>query len=131
MTNAAKTDVIDLLREMDQIVDNAIAEADEAPLQRILAPDFVYTHSTEHSDAREAFIVWAQKYREHRPQRLLSDVEVEVHEDVAVTRGNLDIVYVDAPRKLLRYVRVYRQVGGEWRLISSRTVLADDRYETE
>jgi len=25
-------------------------------------------------------------------------VQVEVHDDIAVTRGNLDIVYVDAPR---------------------------------
>jgi len=29
----------------------------------------------------------------------------------------------------MRYVRVYRRTGDEWRLISSRTVLADDRYE--
>jgi len=129
MTSTIDPDVHALLREIDQVVDNAIAEADEPPLQRILAPDFIYTHSTEHSDAREPFIAWVHKSREHRPQRLLSDVQVEVHDDIAVTRGNLDIVYVDAPRKLLRYVRVYRRAGGQWRLISSRTVLADDRYE--
>jgi len=58
-------------------------------------------------------------------------VQVEVHDDIAVTRGNLDIVYVDAPRKLLRNVRVYRRARDEWRLISSRTVLADDRYESK
>ena len=58
-------------------------------------------------------------------------MQVEVHDDIAVTRGNLDIVYVDAPRKLLHYVRVYRRIGDDWRLISSRTVLADDRYESK
>ena len=131
MASTTEADVQALLRELDQIVDNAIAEADEPPLQRILAPDFIYTHSTEHSDAREPFIAWVHKPREHRPQRLLSDVEVELHDDIAVTRGNLDIVYVDAPRKLLRYVRVYRRTGNDWRLFSSRTVLADDRNEAK
>jgi len=131
MTSTTESDVHALLRELDQTVDNAIAEADEPPLQRILAPDFIYTHSTEHSDARDPFIAWVHKPRQHRPQRLLSDVQVELHDDIAVTRGNLDIVYVDAPRKLLRYVRVYRQTANEWRLISSRTVLADDRYESK
>ena len=131
MTSTSDSDVETLLSDLDQTVDNAIAEADEPPLQRILAPDFIYTHSTEHSDAREPFIAWVHKPREHRPQRLLSDVQVEVHEDIAVTRGNLDIIYVDAPRKLLRYVRVYRRTGDEWRLFSSRTVLADDRYDSQ
>ena len=41
MTSTTDPDVHALLREMDQVVDNAIAEADEPPLQRILAPDFI------------------------------------------------------------------------------------------
>jgi hypothetical protein len=131
VASATESQVEALLRDLDQQVDNAIAEGIEPPLRRILAPDFIYTHSTEHSDPIEPFIAWVQKPRNHRPQRLLSEVNVEVHGDIAVTRGNLDIVYVDAPRKLLRYVRVYRHAGEEWRLISSRTVLADDRYERE
>jgi len=58
----------------------------------------------------------------------LSDVQVEIHSDIAVTRGDLDIHYHDSrPSLFMRYVRVYRQVGNEWRAISHRTVYATDR----
>ena len=40
---------------------------------------------------------------------------------------NLDIVYLDESRKYLRFVRVYRNTDGGWKLISSRTVNAEDR----
>lgn len=118
------------IASLDRAVDTAVSTEDEDTLRQILAEDFVYTHSTEHSDARDGFIAWMHRPREDRPPRLLSDVQVELHDDVAVSRGNLDIVYVDGSRKLLRYVRVYRQSGGEWRVISSRTALADDRKDS-
>jgi hypothetical protein len=40
---------------------------------------------------------------------------------------NIDIVYLDESRKYLRFVRVYRNTDGGWKLISSRTVNAEDR----
>ncbi len=97
-----------------------------ATLEGILAPDFVYTHSTERSDPRPAFLAWVAN-RVPNSQRVLSDVQVEQHDDVAVTRANLDIVYLDNSRKYLRFVRVYRNLDGGWKLISSRTVNATDR----
>jgi hypothetical protein len=47
---------------------------------------------------------------------------------VAVTRGNLDIVYHDdRPKLYMRYVRVWRQTSQQWHAISHRTVYAQDR----
>lgn len=126
MTVQDDTSVETLIRSLDIATDTAMYEQNMELLERLLADDFIYTHSTDRSDPKESFVGWIGK-REGPPQRLLSDVQVEVHEDVAVTRGNLDIVYADESRKLLRYVRVYRLRDGTWRLISNRTLPADDR----
>ena len=107
-------------------MDASISAKDVESLETFLGEDFVYTHSTERSDPREAFLTWVAN-RTPNSRRDLSDVHVELHGDVAVPRANLDIVYLDESRKYLRFVRVYRNTDGGWKLISSRTVNAEDR----
>lgn len=128
MTNETANLIETRLRALDIAVDTAISDEDDETLGRILGDDFVYTHSIERSDGLADFLAWVHKPRESRSRRELSNIKVEVHGDVAVTRGHLDIIYADQSRKYLRYVRVYRRrTADEWRLISSRTVPADDR----
>lgn len=116
-----------LLREQDQAIDTAMSERNAPTLDALLADDFVYTHSNGRSQPKVEF-VQAILARTDPPRRELSDVGVEVHGDIAVTRGNLDIRYYDdRPNLYMRYVRVYRQFGTEWRAISHRTVYATDR----
>jgi len=79
-----------------------------------------------------AYFVAAIVQRSDPPRRLLSDVHVELHGDIAVTRGDLDIRYLDTrPDLFMRYVRVYRQFSSDWRAISHRTVYATDRKPHE
>ena len=112
---------------VDGAIDDAMANQDGPALERLLAEDFIYTHSNGSSQAKAEFIA-AILARTNPPRRLLNDVHVEVHHDVAVTRGNLDLVYHDdRPNLYMRYVRVYRRQNGAWLAFSHRTVYATDR----
>ena len=112
------------LAELDRKIDAAVTARDTAQLEEILADDYVYTHSTNQHESKREYIAALVTRPPH--QRVLSDIEVEIHEDVAVTRGNMDLVFPD--RTLyLRYVRIYRSKDGLWRPISHRSVPAPDR----
>jgi len=116
-----------VLRQLDVIVDTAVSARDAATLGDVLAEDFVYTHSNGRSQSKPEFIA-SIAARQQPPRRVLSEIEAELHGDVAVTRGNLDIEYADdRPNLYMRYVRVYRLSNHHWRPISHRTVYATDR----
>jgi ketosteroid isomerase-like protein len=120
-------DAAALLISLDPQIDTAMAQGDLATLEALLAPDFTYTHSNNNHQAKREFIE-AIGGRENRPRRDLSEVEAEVHDGIAVTRGNLDVVYHDdRPSLYFRYVRVWRREGDTWLAISHRTVYARDR----
>jgi hypothetical protein len=117
----------DLLRQQDQAIDTAMSDRDAATLDSLLADEFIYTHSNGRSQPKPEFVA-AILQRSDPPRRVLTDVHVELHGDIAVTRGNLDINYLDdRPDLFMRYVRVYRLFGSHWRAISHRTVYATDR----
>ena len=122
---------VQALSDLDQAIDTAMSERTAAALESLLADEFVYTHSNGRSQAKPEFVA-AIIGRSDPPRRLLSDVHAELHGDIAVTRGNLDIRYLDnRPDLFMRYVRVYRQFGSDWRAISHRTVYATDRKPPE
>ena len=122
-------DAANQLHELDPQIDTAMAQGDLAALHALLAPDFIYTHSNNNHQAKADFIEAIGK-RENRPRRDLTEVEAEVHDDIAVTRGNLDVVYYDErPTLHFRYVRIWRAEDGAWRAISHRTLYAKDRSD--
>jgi ketosteroid isomerase-like protein len=123
--------IVELLRERDQAIDTAMSNRDGTALEALLADEFIYTHSNGRSQPKPEFVEAILK-RTDPPERVLSDVHVEVHDDIAVTHGDLDIRYHDQRTDLfMRYVRIYRQFGNDWRAISHRTVYATDRKPAE
>jgi ketosteroid isomerase-like protein len=121
------TETESLLISLDPQIDTAVALGDAATLNELLADDFIYTHSNNNHQPKGEYIAAIVK-RENRPRRDLLEVEAEVHGDVAVTRGNLNIVYYDdRPGLYMRYVRVWRLKDDNWRAISHRTLYAKDR----
>ena len=117
-----------IFQDLDPQMDNAMASNDTAALEALLAPDFLYTHSNGKTQDKAEFIA-AIGARPNPPARPLSDIQAEVHGDIAVTRGNLNVVYRDhAPTKMFRYVRVYRREGERWVPFSHRTLYALDRH---
>jgi len=113
--------------DLDTAIDTAMSGQDAAALGSLLADDFIYTHSNGQSQAKPEFIA-AILARTNPPRRVLTDVHAELHADIAVTHGNLDILYSDdRPNLYMRYVRVFRQIDARWLAISHRTVYATDR----
>jgi len=117
-----------IFQDLDPQMDNAMATNNTAALETLLADDFLYTHSNGKTQDKAEFIA-AIGARPNPPARPLSDIQAEVHGDIAVTRGNLNVVYRDhAPTKMFRYVRVYRREGERWVPFSHRTLYALDRH---
>jgi hypothetical protein len=114
-------------QDLDPVMDNAMSQRDRGRLDSLLASDFIYTHSNGMSQDKAAFIDGVCN-RENPPVRRLTEIASELHDDIAVSRGNLDVIYNDGrPSLLFRYVRVYRLTNGDWHPISHRTVYATDR----
>jgi ketosteroid isomerase-like protein len=125
MTQQPLTDA--QLRELDTAIDTAVSDRDAATLDALLADDFVYTHAGGTSEPKREFIATAAA-RVDPPRRVLHDLQVEPHRDVAVTRGTIEFLYSDArPNLYLGYVRVYRQLVSGWRAISHRSFYVVER----
>ena len=124
MTTAEST--AETLLRLDASIDAAASDADAAGLDGLLADDFVYTHSTGLAQSKAEWIASLTPLAGRR-RRVVSGARAELHGDVAVVAGDVDIVWVDGTRKLNRYVRVFRRQGDTWRAISQRTVPASDR----
>src|SRR5207244_13066429 len=93
MTHAAATEA--QLRELDVAIDTAVSDLDAATLDRLLADDFVYTHAGGNPEGKREFIATAVG-RVDPPCRMLHDLQVEPHGEVAVTRGTIEFIYTDS-----------------------------------
>jgi hypothetical protein len=116
----------DTLVRLDASIDEAASDADFTRLDALLADDFIYAHSTgtvqDKTEWLESLKPLAGKRR-----RVVSGARAELHGDVGIVAGDVDIVWNDRPTKYNRYVRVFRLVAGSWKAISQRTVPAPDR----
>ncbi len=125
MTDVAATEA--QLRDLDIAIDTAVSDLDGDTLDRLLADDFVYTHAGGKPEPKREFIATAVA-RADPPRRILHDLQMEPHGDVAVTRGTIEFIYTDArPNLYLGYVRVYRLLDSGWRAISHRSFYAAER----
>jgi ketosteroid isomerase-like protein len=116
MSQRAPTDA--QLRELELAIDAAVSNRDAATLERLLADDFIYTHAGGKPEPKREFIATAVA-RADPPRRVLHDLQVEPHGDVAVTRGTIEFIYSDKrPNLSLGYVRIHRREDGDWRPIS-------------
>jgi ketosteroid isomerase-like protein len=118
------------LRELDSSIDALATQGHWDKLAALLADDFRYNHSTGLSQSRTEWID-GLKPLVGRRDRVPSSIQIELHGDIAVAMGDVDIVWKDGRHAYDRYVRVYRRGGdGHWRAISQRTLPAHDRAPT-
>ena len=122
MTTASDTD----LGRLDVSVDELASKGDFDALSALLADDFVYSHSTGLVQDKQEWLD-SLKPLVGKRDRVAKVIGVEPHGDIAVVKGDVDIVWREAPTKYNRYVRVYRRAGGIWRAISQVTTPAVDR----
>src|SRR6266566_1900851 len=118
--------VMEALRELDSSIDELASRGEFDALGALLAADFRYNHSTGHSQSKSEWLE-GLKPLVGRRDRVASSIEIELHGDLAVAMGDLDIVWMDGRHNYDRYIRVYRVTDGEWLAVSQRTVPAHDR----
>ena len=123
---AATETAADTLVRLDASIDEAASDADFARLNALLADDFIYAHSTGTVQDKTEWLE-SLKPLVGKRRRVVSGARAELHGDVAIVAGDVDIVWNDRETRLNRYVRVFRLVGGTWKAISQRTVPAPDR----
>ena len=111
---------------LDLSIDELASDANLKQLEALLAEDFIYVHSNGKRQGRADWLESLQPLVGRR-RRVASQVEVDLHDDVAVAIGDLDIVWQDGRVVKNRYVRVYRRNDAVWRAIAQRTVPAPDR----
>jgi hypothetical protein len=123
---ATETSDAEQLRGLDAMIDEAGSDGDFGTLENLLAEDFIYTHSTGTVQTKAEWIE-SLKPLVGKRRRVASGIAVELHDDVAVVWGDVDINWADGRSVLNRYVRVYRLQNDRWQAISQRTLKAPDR----
>jgi len=114
------------LGELDASVDELASSGKFEALGGLLAHDFRYNHSNGRSESKAEWLQGLGALVGKR-QRIATSIKIELHGDLAVAMGDLDIVWEDGRHNYDRYVRVYRLADGNWRAVSQRTVPAHDR----
>jgi ketosteroid isomerase-like protein len=114
------------LRDLDASIDRLANKGDFDALGALLASDFRYNHSTGKSEDKAEWLAGLHPLVGRR-DRVTSGIQVDIHGDVAVAMGDLDIVWTDGRHAYDRYVRVYRRAGSAWQVFFQRTLPAHDR----
>ena len=114
------------LQALDSSIDALASKGDFDALGALLADDFHYNHSTGLAQNKREWLD-GLKPLVGRRERVVSSNKIELHGDLAVAMGDLDIVWGDGRHNYDRYVRVYRLTDGNWLAVSQRTVPGHDR----
>jgi hypothetical protein len=115
------------LRALDASIDDLATTGDFDALGALLADDFRYNHSTGKSQSKTEWLD-GLKPLVGRRDRVPSPIQIDLHgDDLAMAMGDLDVIWKDGRHAYDRYVRVYRNINGQWRAVFQRTVPAHDR----
>jgi len=110
------------LLRLNQLTDDYVVARNTAALDTIYADDFVFNHGSGKTEGKEGWYVTVK--RANYPLRAHDSVKVELHGNVAILRGKMNIQKVNKDKTdkyWLKYVRVY-VLRGRWRLVSHSTV---------
>jgi len=107
---------------LDSLLEAAVLRQDKRALDTLYAPDFQFSHGTGQHDTKATWLEHALAAPAPFRRRMVDSVLVEVHPGLAVTAGRLWVESVANGRYGWRFVRVWRQEGQRWQLISHRSV---------
>jgi ketosteroid isomerase-like protein len=111
------------LEGLEHRVDDAIRDGDTTFLQSVFAGDFRFLHFNGEITNKAESLQQVSK----RPYTLrhLDAVKIEMHGDVAVTDGLVDISAHGEHGNhsyLMKYVRVYQRRNGHWQMLMQHSV---------
>lgn len=108
------------LESLERQVEAAYQRGDTAFLKMTLADDFRFTHGSGMVAGKAQTLAnFAQPG--NFISRTLTAVDVEVHGDIALTTGRIEVRAAARRNYTVCYVRLYRRRSGHWRLLSHRT----------
>lgn len=104
----------------------ATAKSDAAALQKILADDLVYTHSTGDDDTKKMFIDnMSNGVRKYTKVQHYGDIDVKLYGDMAIVRAKARIETImsgKAGGAHLKWIHVFRYKGGVWQLLAHQSL---------
>jgi ketosteroid isomerase-like protein len=111
------------IRALEEHIEEAMVRDDVAFMEKTFADDFTYARTTGESENKAQ---WLQTVA-RRPfiSRKIVSLEIEVHGDVAITHGKLDMAVHDergGHSNLIKYFHVYEQRNGNWVLLTHRSL---------
>ncbi len=114
------------LKRIERELTTAVLHVAVATLELTYADDFRFTHSTGNVQTKAEWLRELQSGTTNYTARSTDSIEVELHDDVAITTGRIH-ARTDSSDPRWReytvwYVRVYAERGGRWQLLSHRTV---------
>jgi ATP sulfurylase len=112
-----------LLLKINREIDKLVVENKVDELKNYYAADFVFTHGSGKKDSKET---WLQSVAKGNfISRVHDSVSVEMHNNIAIVKGRLDVQKRGKEEEIkkyyLWYIRVYRLNKKLWQLISHTT----------
>ena len=107
---------------LNQQIDSYVVSRDVKALDSLYADDFVFSHGSGRVEGKDGWMKTVE--RANYPLRQHDSVKVELHENVAVVKGKMDIKKVNKDKTdtyHLRYIRIYALRNKQWQLISHNT----------
>ncbi len=114
-------DIEQQILQLEQQRMHAMMDADAETLNRVLADDLTYIHTTAALDSKESFIGALSSGALNYESIASTDAQVRVYGDTAVVTGNGDVRVTSNGRQNLfsiRYTDVYAQRDGRWQMVA-------------
>jgi hypothetical protein len=119
------------LARLDADIQKAIVLDDTPTLEKVLAPDFLFTHGWV-AGGQETRAQLLERSRDRKGfyfSRAVSEQVVELHGNIGLVLGRLDVRRRPIARNsetepqcyALAYIHVYEKRGSEWLFLSHRT----------
>ncbi len=114
-------DIEQQILQLEQQRMHAMMDADAETLNRVLADDLTYVHTTAALDSKESFIGALSSGALNYESINSTDAQVRVYGDTAVVTGNGDVRVTSNGRRnrfSIRYTDVYAQRDGRWQMVA-------------
>jgi ketosteroid isomerase-like protein len=114
----------EVLLSINAHIDEAVVKKNIELLEKHYADDFVFTHGTGFVEGKASWIKNVGNPNTQFVSRVQDSTTVELHGDVALVIGKIEITRKDLDKNIaygIWYIRVYRKKNDLWQMISHRT----------
>lgn len=109
--------------QTEQKTEDAVVRADLNYLKNVYADDFRFAHGSGNVQNKKQWLESVAKGL--FVSRTVSANEVEFHGDIAISAARLDVIRRGKngeDKYWLKYIRVYRRINDQWKMLSHRTI---------